>query len=139
MRAFINTDYSKKNIDDSFADGQYYVVSDFNSSEIQFQGDVYNPFKIAKIPASKSFRKGELVDVVTFVKDSAMNVAKAIKTDSGMFYADQNKLSKLKLIEPVEPVVRQLVAEDRKSNNNKTKIIIIGAFVLGFLLFKSKK
>jgi hypothetical protein len=139
MRAFINTDYSKKNIDDSFADGQYYVVSDFNSSEIQFQGDVYNPFKVAKTPASKSFRKGELVDVVTFVKDSAMNVAKAIKTDSGMFYADQNKLSKLKLIEPVEPVVSQLVAEDRKSNNNKTKIIIIGAFVLGFLLFKSKK
>jgi hypothetical protein len=63
----------------------------------------------------------------------AMNKVKAIQTDSGNFYADQNKLSKTK---PVEPVTTESLSETRRRNEDKTKIMIVGAFILGFLLSK---
>ena len=62
-----------------------------------------------------------------------MNTVKVIQTDSGNFYADQNNLSKTK---PVEPVINESLTETKKVNGDKTKIIIIGAFILGYLLSK---
>jgi hypothetical protein len=126
----------KKEIDDSFPDGQYYVVDDFNSSEIQFEGDAYNPIRTAIVPASKAFKKGELVNVVTFTKDTAMNTVKAIQKDSRTFNADQSKLSKVK---PIESISGNLTNEEEKLYGNKIKLMLLGAFILGFLLAKIKK
>jgi len=117
-----------------FPDGQYYVTNDFNSSKVTFKGDFYNPNLEAGLPpVIRQFKKGELVNVVTYTKDMAMNTVKVIQTDSGMFYADQNNLSKTK---PVDPVYSQSLTEVKKDNSDKTKIMIIGAFILGFLLSK---
>jgi len=124
----------RANLDNStFPDGQYYVTSDFNSTLVDFQGDAYNPRQFTKPTVSKFFKKGDLVTVGTFIRDMAMNKVKVIQTDSGNFYADQNKLSKTK---PVEPVTTESLIETRTRNANKTTIMIIGAFVLGFLLSK---
>jgi hypothetical protein len=94
---------------------------------------MYNPRQFTEPTVSKFFKKGELVTVVTTGIDMAMNTVKAIQTDSGNFYADQNKLSKTK---PVEPVTTESLSETRAKNANKTTVMIIGAFVLGFLLSK---
>ena len=126
----------KKEIDDSFPDGLYYVVSDFNSSEIKFEGDAYNPIRTAIVPVSKVFKKGELVNVVTFIKDTAMNTVKAIEDDSKTFNADQSKLSKVK---PVDSIDSNLPAECEKCNGNKIRLMLLGAFILGFLIAKIKK
>jgi hypothetical protein len=127
------TDYRVNQLNSTFPDGQYYVTSDFNSTLVQFRGDAYNPRQFTKPTVSKFFKKGELVTVVTTGIDMAMNTVKAIKTDAGNFYADQNKLSKTK---PVEPLTTDSLAETRKRNEDKTKIMIVGAFILGFLLSK---
>jgi hypothetical protein len=94
---------------------------------------MYNPTQFTEPTVSKFFKKGELVTVVTTGIDMAMNTVKAIKTDAGNFYADQNKLSKTK---PVEPVTTESLSETRAKNTNKTTVMIIGAFILGFLLSK---
>jgi hypothetical protein len=127
------TDYRVNQLNSTFPDGQYYVTSDFNSTLVKFQGDMYNPRQFTEPTVSKFFKKGELVTVVTTGIDMAMNTVKAIKTDAGNFYADQNKLSKTK---PVEPLTTDSLAETRKRNEDKTKIMIVGAFILGFLLSK---
>ena len=127
------TDYRADLINNIFPDGKYYVTSDFNSTLVDFQGDAYNPRQFLKPTVSKFFKKGELVTVGTFIRDMAMNKVKVIQTDSGNFYADQNKLSKTK---PVEPVTTESLNETRTKNVNKTTVMIIGAFILGFLLSK---
>jgi hypothetical protein len=127
------TDYRDNLANSTFPDGQYYVTSNFNTQLVKFQGDAYNPNQIIKPPVFKVFKKGELVNVVTTITDMAMNKVKAIQTDSGNFYADQNKLSKTK---PVEPVTTESLSETRRRNEDKTKIMIVGAFILGFLLSK---
>ena len=127
-------DYRANLPDSTFPDGQYYVTSDFNSTLVRFQGDAYNPNLLAGVmPVVRKFKKGELVTVSTYTKDMAMNTVKVIQTDSGNFYADQNNLSKTK---PVEPVTTQSLADTKEKNVNKTTVMIIGAFVLGFLLSK---
>ena len=126
-------DYRVNQLNSMFPDGQYYVTSDFNSTLVQFRGDMYNPRQFTEPTVSKFFKKGELVTVVTTGIDMAMNTVKAIQTDSGNFYADQNKLSKTK---PVEPVTNQSLSDTKVKNVNKTTIMIIGAFILGFLLSK---
>lgn len=128
------TDY-RNNLNNSvFPDGQYYVTSDFSSQLVQFQGDARPIVGMEIMPtAVRNFKKGELVNVVTFTKDMAMNTVKVIQTDSGNFYADQNNLSKTK---PFEPVINESLTETKKVNGDKTKIIIIGAFILGYLLSK---
>jgi hypothetical protein len=125
-------DYRFNLLNSTFPDGQYYVTSDFNTQLVNFQGDAYNPNLLTGVmPVVRQFKKGELVTVSTFVKDMAMNKVKVIQTDSGNFYADQNKLSKTK---PVEPVTTESLSETRTRNANKTTVMIIGAFILGFLL-----
>jgi hypothetical protein len=128
-------DYRANLPDSTFPDGQYYVTSDFNTQLVKFQGDAFNPRQFTDSPpVLKVFKKGELVNVITTAVDmSMMNTVKAIQTDSGNFYADQNKLSKAK---PVEPVTTKLLSDAKEKNVNKTTVIIIGAFVLGFLLSK---
>ena len=94
---------------------------------------MYNPREFTEPTVSKFFKKGELVNVITTSIDIAINKVKAIQTDSGNFYADQNKLSKTK---PVELLTTDSLAETRRINKNKTSVMIIGAFILGFLLSK---
>jgi|LakMenE01Jun11ns_1017448.scaffolds.fasta_scaffold9959005_22 hypothetical protein len=128
------TDYRNNLNNSTFPDGEYYVTSDFNSQEVRFQGDAYNTrqqFMAMPNPVLRLFKKGDLVNVVTFTKDMAMNTVKAIQTNSGTFYADQNKLSKTK---PVEPVTTESLAENKKKDDDTIKVMIVGAFVLGFLL-----
>ncbi len=127
-------DYRFNLLNSTFPDGQYYVTSDFNTQLIRFQGDYYSPNTESGLPpVLKMFKKGEVVDVVTTPTNMAGGVVKAIQTNSGNFYADQNKLSKTK---PVEPVTTESLNETRKRNEHKAKIIIVGAFILGFLLSK---
>ena len=126
-------DYRNNLPNSTFPDGQYYVTSDFNSTLVKFRGDMYNPREFTEPTVSKFFKKGELVNVITTSIDMAMNKVKAIQTDSGNFYADQNKLSKTK---PVELLTTDSLAETRRINKNKTSVMIIGAFILGFLLSK---
>jgi hypothetical protein len=126
------TDYRNNLNNSTFPDGQYYVTSDFNSQQVGFQGDAnVRNFMAMPNPVLRLFKKGELVNVVTFTKDMAMNTVKVIQTNSGNFYADQNKLSKTK---PVEPVTTQSLAENKKKDDDTIKVMIVGAFVLGFLL-----
>lgn len=128
------TDYRADLANNIFPDGEYYVTSDFNTKLVEFQGDLApRPNSFPRPTVSKFFKKGELVTVGTFVKDMAMNKVKVIQTDSGNFYADQNKLSKTK---PVEPVTVQSLNDTKAKNVNKTTVMIIGAFILGFLLSK---
>ena len=127
-------DYRANLANSLFPDGQYYVTSDFNTQLVRFQGDAYNPNLLTGVmPVVRQFKKGELVNVVTTATNMAGGVAKAIQTDSGNFYADQNKLSKTK---PVEPVTTQSLTDTKVKNVNKTTVIIIGAFILGILLSK---
>jgi len=126
-------DYRNNLPNSTFPDGQYYVTSDFNSTLVKFRGDMYNPREFTEPTVSKFFKKGELVNVITTSIDMAMNKVKAIQTDSGNFYADQNKLSKTK---PVEPVTTESLIDTKVKNVNKTTVMIIGAFILGFLLSK---
>ena len=129
------TDYRVNLANSTFPDGQYYVSFDFNSQLINFQGDTYNKNKAftGLPPVLKQFKKGELVNVVTTPTNMSGNLVKAIQTNEGNFYADQNNLSKTK---PVEPLTTQSLSENKKSNNDKTIVIILGAFLLGFLLSK---
>lgn len=127
-------DYRVNLLNSTFPDGQYYVTSDFNSTLIQFQGGKYNPNELTGVmPVVRKFKKGELVSITTTPTNMVGGVAKAIQTDIGNFYADQNKLSKTK---PVDPVTTESLSETRAKNANKTTVMIIGAFILGFLLSK---
>lgn len=127
------TDYRNEIQKSAFPDGQYYVTSDFTSQKVIFQGDAYNPNQLFKgmPPVLRQFKKGELVDVFTITTDMAMSKAKVIRTSSGDFYADFNNLSTNK---PIETISVENSAETKRRNENKTKIIIIGAFILGYLL-----
>ena len=127
-------DYRKGLINSTFPDGQYYVTADFNSQLIKFQGDAYNPNLLTGVmPVVKQFKKGELVNVVTTATNMAGGVVKAISTNSGNFYADQNNLSKTK---PAEPVITESKEETKQRNGDNTKIMIAVAFILGYLLTK---
>jgi len=128
-------DYRKGLVNSTFPDGQYYVTSDFNSQLVRFQGDA-RPMDDSigfTLPVLRNFKKGELVTVVTFTKDMAMNTVKVIKTDTGNFYADQNNLSKTK---PAEPVITESKEQMNRKNGDNLKIMIVGAFILGYLLSK---
>lgn len=128
------TDYRVGLLNSTFPDGQYYVTSDFNSQLIKFQGDAYNPNLLTGVmPVVKQFKKGELVNVVTTATNMAGGVVKAISTNSGNFYADQNNLSKTK---PAEPVITESKEETKQRNGDNTKIMIAVAFILGYLLTK---
>jgi hypothetical protein len=117
-----------------FPDGQYYVTSDFNTQLIKFQGDAYNTKTFKEVnPNLKFFKKGDLVTVITTPINMAMHSVKAIQTDLGNFYADQNKLSKTK---PITSATTETLSETKRRKENKTKIMIIGAFILGLLLSK---
>jgi len=127
-------DYRVNLLNSTFPDGKYYVTSDFNSTLIQFQGGKYNANELTGVmPVVRQFKKGELVTVITTPTNMVGGVVKSIQTDSGNFYVDQNKLSKTK---PVEPVTTESLSETRAKNVNKTTVMIIGAFILGFLLSK---
>lgn len=128
-------DYRVGLLNSTFPDGQYYVTSDFNSQLIRFQGDAYNPNQLfyGVPPVLRQFKKGELVSVVTTPTNMAGGVVKAISTNSGNFYADQNNLSKTK---PAEPVITESKEEKKQINGDNTKIMIAVAFILGYLLTK---
>ena len=128
-------DYRVGLLNSTFPDGQYYVTSDFNSQLIKFQGDAYNPNQLftGVPPVLRQFKKGELVNVVTTATNMAGGVVKAISTNSGNFYADQNNLSKTK---PAEPVITESKEETKQRNGDNTKIMIAVAFILGYLLTK---
>jgi ribosomal protein L21E len=128
-------DYRVNQLNSTFPDGQYYVSFDFNSQLINFQGDSYNKNKAftGLPPVLKQFKKGEIVNVITTPTNMSGNLVKAIQTKEGNFYADQNNLSKTK---PVENVNTQSLSGTKKSNSDKTIILILGAFLLGFLLSK---
>jgi hypothetical protein len=122
-------DYRINQNNSLFPDGQYYVTSDFNTRLITFQKDAYNTKTFKEVnPNLKFFKKGDLVNVITMPINMAMHSVKAIQTDLGNFYADQNKLSKTKPITSASEVKRR--------KENKTKIMIVGAFILGLLLSK---
>lgn len=126
------TDYRNDVIENSFPDGQYYVVDDFVSIEIPFQGglppreDVVEP-----LPVKRVFKKGDLVDVETVITSTALTKVKAIKTPMGNFSFNENNLSKTK---PIQNIVSQVNLEAKEKNQNKLIIMVIGAFVLGYLL-----
>jgi len=128
-------DYRVGLLNSTFPDGQYYVTSDFNSQLVRFQGDArpIDGMDMMPTPVVRNFKKGEIVNVVTFTKDMAMNTVKVIKTDTGNFYADQNNLSKTK---PAEPVITESKDETKRRNGDNTKIMIVVAFILGYLLSK---
>ena len=129
------TDYRQGLLNSTFPDGQYYVTADFNSQLVRFQGDArpMEGMDMMPTPVVRNFKKGELVTVVTFVKDMAMTKVKVIQTDTGNFYADQNNLSKTK---PAEPVITESKEETKQRNGDNTKIMIAVAFILGYLLTK---
>ena len=128
-------DYREGLLNSTFPDGQYYVTADFNSQLVRFQGDArpMEGMDMMPTPVVRNFKKGELVTVVTFVKDMAMTKVKVIQTDTGNFYADQNNLSKTK---PAEPVITESKEETKQRNGDNTKIMIAVAFILGYLLTK---
>ena len=126
-------DYRNNLPNSTFPDGQYYVTSDFNSTLVKFRGDMYNPREFTEPTVSKFFKKGELVNVITTSIDMAMNKVKAIQTDTGNFYADPNKLSKTM---PNNPLTKESLDESKRIKENKTIMLIIGAFILGYLLNK---
>ena len=133
LQSFSFNNYANDVVEDSFPDGEYYVTSDFNSQLVRFQGDAYNPNQTftGLPPVVKQLKKGELVKVGTFIKDMAMTKVKVIETSSGNFYADQNNLSKTK---PMENIVPEVSLEAKEKNQNKLIIMVIGAFILGYLL-----
>jgi hypothetical protein len=115
-------------------DGQYYVTSDFNTKLVEFQGDLApRPNSFPRPTVVKFFKKGELVTVVTTATNMAGGKVKAIQTDTGNFYADPNKLSKTM---PNNPLTKESLDESKRINENKTIMLIIGAFILGYLLNK---
>jgi hypothetical protein len=129
-------DYRKGLVNSTFPDGQYYVTSDFNSQLVRFQGDA-RPREEGVIgftlPVLRNFKKGEIVNVVTFTKDMAMNTVKVIQTDTGNFYADQINLSKTK---PAEPIITESKEQTKQRDGDNTIIMIVGALILGYLLSK---
>jgi hypothetical protein len=133
LQSFSFNNYANDVFENSFPDGEYYVTSDFNSQLVRFQGDAYNPNQpfTGLPPVVKQFKKGELVKVGTFIKDMAMTKVKVIETSSGNFYADQKNLSKTK---PMENIVPEVSLEAKEKNQNKLIIMVIGAFILGYLL-----
>ena len=128
-------DYRVGLLNSTFPDGQYYVTSDFNSQLVRFQGDARPLYGMDMMPTPvvRNFKKGELVNVVTTATNMAGGVVKAILTNSGNFYADQNNLSKTK---PAEPVITESKEETKQRNGDNTKIMIAVAFILGYLLTK---
>lgn len=119
-------------VENSFPDGQYYVVTDFVSTEIPFQGGLApRPNEIKALPVKKTFKKGDLVNVETVITSTALTKAKAIKTPMGNFSFNVNDLSKTK---PMENIVPEFSLEAKEKNQNKLIIMVIGAFILGYLL-----
>lgn len=120
----------------NFPDGKYYVNSDFKTTEIIFQGGM----PITKTPIEKEFKKGEAVEVITMIVDSSLQKQKAIKTPTGNFNVNYfvNNLSKTKPTETIvsENISTEISTEAKEKNENKLIIMVIGAFVLGYLLSK---
>jgi hypothetical protein len=114
-----------------FPDGQYYVTSDFNAIQFIPKKVSYNNLGSNLTPKFKNFKKGELVNVSSIVNDIGGSPIKIIQTDLGFFYADQSSLSKTK---PVNSAINEPLIETKKENGNKLTIMIIGAFILGYLL-----
>lgn len=128
-------DYRLKEMNVTFPDGEYYVAFDFNSTLAKFAGasdtidlSTNSPFD------RKLFKKGDLVTVYTSrLQRGGNNVKLILVKGVGSYYADPNFLSKTK---PAEPLVAESLKETRRRNENKTKLMIAGAFVLGLLLSK---
>jgi hypothetical protein len=128
-------DYRLKQLNATFPDGQYYVAYDFNSTLAKFAG-ASDSIDISAGSSSdtKLFKKGDLVTVYTTRLNRGGNNVKLILVEGiGSYYADPNFLSKKK---PDEPLVTESLKETRRRNDNKTKLMIAGAFVLGLLLSK---
>lgn len=129
-------DYRDDFVDKNFPDGEYYVITDFISTEIQFQGGLPPRLGVVKpLPVKKVFKKGDLVEVKTVITSTALTKTKAIVTPIGNFSFNLNNLSKTK---PIQNIVPEVVLEtkDKDKNQNKLIIMVIGAFVLGYLLTK---
>jgi len=132
LQSFSFNNYANDVDENSFPDGKYYVVADFVSTEIPFQGGLApRPNEIKALPVKKTFKKGDLVDVETVITSTALSKAKAIKTPMGNFSFNVNDLSKTK---PMENIVPEVSLEAKEKNQNKLIIMVIGAFVLGYLL-----
>ena len=124
-------DYRVNQLNSNLPDGQYYVKYDFNTSRVVFQ---LNTDELTDMsPLLRTFKKGDLVDVVTVSPNSSGALVKAIQIDNDYFYADPNKLSKNK---PNDVLTTESLEESKRINENKTVILIIGAFLLGFLITK---
>ena len=126
----------------SFPAGQYYVVYDFNTTDAHPANLVYSGIG-DDVPKSRLFKKGEVVNVVTQNFGVEDGNKKVIYSDGVFWYSDKNKLSQVKPLEPVGIVNgTNMVAtaetdssiETRRRNENKTKIMIVGALILGILL-----
>lgn len=119
----------------AFPDGKYYVAFDFNSTLAKFAGASDEmPVSTGSPLEIKLFKKGDLVTVYTARLGRGGNNVKLILVDgTGSYYADPNFLSKTK---PAEPLATESLKETRRRNENKTKLMIAGAFVLGLLLSK---
>lgn len=132
LQSFSFNNYGNDVVDNSFPDGQYYVVTDFVSTEIRFQGGLPPIGGVVEpIPVKKIFKKGDLVNIETVIINTALQKAKAIKTPQGNFSFNSNDLSKIK---PIENVVPEFISGRKEKNQNKLIIMVIGAFVLGYLL-----
>jgi hypothetical protein len=132
LQSFSFNNYKNDVVDNSFPDGQYYVVTDFVSTEIRFQGGLPPREGVVEpLPVKKIFKKGDLVDVETVIVSTALQKAKAIKTPMGNFSFNVNDLSKTK---PIQNIVPEVSLEAKEKNQNKLIIMVIGAFVLGYLL-----
>ena len=129
-------DYRLKQLNATFPDGEYYVAFDFNSTLAKFAGASDAPTVSTDSTLDiKLFKKGDLVTVYTTRLNRGRNNVKLILVEGiGSYYADPNFLSKTK---PAEPLVAKSFSETRKRNENKTKLMIAGAFVLGLLLSKN--
>lgn len=126
-------------VENNFPDGQYYVVTDFVSTEIRFQGGLAPREGVVEpLPVKKIFKKGDLVNVETVIISTALQKAKAIKTPTGNFSFNPNYLSKIKPTETIVPetISNEISTEAKEKNENKLIIMVIGAFVLGYLLRK---
>ena len=127
LQSFSFNNYANDVVENSFPDGQYYVVTDFVSTEIRFQGGLApRPNEIKALPVKKTFKKGDLVDVETVITSTALT-----KAPMGNFSFNVNDLSKTK---PMKNIVSEVSLEAKEKNQNKLIIMVIGAFILGYLL-----
>jgi hypothetical protein len=136
------SDYRNGIANASFPDGQYYVVYDFNTTNAHPANLVYSGIG-DDVPKSRLFKKGEVVNVITQNFGVEDGNKKVIYSDGVFWYSDKNKLSQVKPLEPVgivngvdtgAKVGNDSSNEIRRRNENKTKIMVVGALILGILL-----